>query len=121
MRETGVDALAVAAGTAHGQYKGDPKLDFDRLEEIGNRVSCPLVLHGSSGVSDASIEKAIARVVPKINIDTNILEAFDGAMRQVLDGNAEEIDPRKVLGLAREAGIEIIREKIRLFGSSGKA
>jgi fructose-bisphosphate aldolase, class II len=121
VRETGVDALAVAVGTAHGQYKGDPKLDFERLSEISKRVSCPLVLHGSSGVSDDSIKKAIERGVRKINIDTNIREAFVGAMRKVLYNDPKEIDPRKVLGPARDAGIEIIRDKIRLFGSKGKA
>ncbi len=121
VKETDVDALAVAVGTAHGQYKGDPKLDFDRLAEISKRVSCPLVLHGSSGVSDDSIKKAIERGVRKINIDTNIREAFVGAMRKVLDNDPNEIDPRKVLGPARDAGVAIIREKIRLFGSSGKA
>ncbi|HED23875.1 MAG TPA: class II fructose-1,6-bisphosphate aldolase [Firmicutes bacterium] len=119
--ETGVDALAVAVGTAHGQYKGEPKLDFERLAEINRRVSCPIVLHGSSGVPDESIKQAIERGVRKVNIDTNIREAFVGAMRKVLDENQQEIDPRKVLGPAREAGVAIIREKIRLFGSSGKA
>lgn len=121
VQETDVDALAVAVGTAHGQYKGDPKLDFDLLAEISKRISCPVVLHGSSGVSDESIRAAIDRGVRKINIDTNIRETFVGAMRKVLDDNPKEIDPRKVLGPARDAGVEIIREKIRLFGSSGKA
>lgn len=121
VQETDVDALAVAIGTAHGQYIGDPKLDFDRLAEISKRISCPVVLHGSSGVSDESIRAAIDHGVRKINIDTDIREAFVGAMRKVLDNNPKEIDPRKVLGPARDAGVEIIREKIRLFGSSGKA
>jgi fructose-bisphosphate aldolase, class II len=120
-RETGVDALAVAVGTAHGQYKGEPKLDFDRLAEISRRVPCPIVLHGSSGVPDESIRKAIERGARKINIDTNIREVFVGAMRKVLEENPKEIDPRKVLGPAREAAVDIIREKIRLFGSSGQA
>jgi len=121
VEETDVDALAVSVGTAHGQYKGDPKLDFDRLAEISRRISCPVVLHGSSGVSDESITKAIECGVRKINIDTNIREAFVGALRQVLDSNPKEIDPRKVLGPARDAAAEIIAEKIRLFGSSDKA
>jgi len=120
-RETGVDALAVAVGTAHGQYKGEPKLDFDRLAEISRRVPCPIVLHGSSGVPDESIRKAIERGARKINIDINIREVFVGAMRKVLEENPKEIDPRKVLGPAREAAVDIIREKIRLFGSSGQA
>ncbi len=118
--ETGVDALAVAIGTAHGQYKGEPKLDFDRLAEINRRISCPVVLHGSSGVPDQSITKAIERGVRKINIDTNIREAFVGAMRSVLDNNPSEIDPRRVLGPARDASVNIIREKIRLFGSDNE-
>ncbi|HHV64437.1 MAG TPA: class II fructose-1,6-bisphosphate aldolase [Peptococcaceae bacterium] len=120
-RETGVDALAVAIGTAHGQYKGVPKLDFDRLREIVKKVSTPIVLHGSSGVPDDAIREAIQLGVAKVNIDTNIREAFTAAARQVLAANSKEIDPRKVLGPAREAAIEIIREKIRVFGSSGKA
>ncbi|NMA69513.1 MAG: class II fructose-1,6-bisphosphate aldolase [Desulfitobacterium sp.] len=121
VRETQVDALAVAIGTAHGQYKGVPKLDFDRLEEIRKRVDIPIVLHGSSGVPDEDIRKAISLGVSKVNIDTNIREAFMNAARKVIAEHPNEIDPRKILGPAREATTEIIREKIRLFGSSGKA
>jgi len=120
-RETEVDALAVSIGTAHGQYKGIPKLDFDRLKEIVRRVSTPIVLHGSSGVPDEAIREAISLGVAKVNIDTNIREAFSNAARKVIEQNPREIDPRKILGPAREAMTEIIREKIRLFGSSGKA
>jgi fructose-bisphosphate aldolase class II len=118
---TGVDALAVAIGTAHGQYKGTPKLDFERLKKIVAKVSVPLVLHGSSGVPSEAIQEAIAIGVAKVNIDTNIREAFVAASRRVLNADAGEIDPRKVLGPARDAATEIIREKIRVFGSSGKA
>lgn len=121
VERTGVDALAVAIGTAHGQYKGVPELDFPRLEKIKALVNIPIVLHGSSGVPDDAIQKAISLGVRKVNIDTNIREAFVQACRDVLNNNAKEIDPRKVLGPAREAATEIIREKIRLFGSSGKA
>jgi fructose-bisphosphate aldolase class II len=120
-RETGVDALAIAIGTAHGQYKGVPKLDFERLKEIVKRVSAPIVLHGSSGVPEDAIREAISLGVAKVNIDTNIREAFTDAARKVVMENPKEIDPRKVLGPAREAATEIIREKIRIFGSSGKA
>lgn len=120
VEETGVDALAVAVGTAHGLYKGEPKLDFGRLAEINRRVPCPLVLHGSSGLPDKNITEAIGRGVRKINIDTNIREAFVGAMHRVMEKNPDEIDPRKILGPAREAAAEVIAQKIRLFGSSGK-
>lgn len=121
VERTGVDAIAVAIGTAHGQYKGIPELDFPRLEKIRSLVNVPIVLHGSSGVPDEAIEKAIKIGVRKVNIDTNIREAFVQACRDVLNKDAKEIDPRKVLGPARDAATEIIREKIRLFGSSGKA
>jgi fructose-bisphosphate aldolase class II len=120
-KQTEVDALAVAIGTAHGQYKGIPKLDFERLKKIVAKVSTPLVLHGSSGVPSEAIQEAIAIGVAKVNIDTNIREAFVDACRKVLNADAKEIDPRKVLGPAREAATAIIREKIRVFGSNGKA
>ena len=120
-KETGIDALAIAIGTAHGQYKGVPKLDFERLKEIIKRVSTPIVLHGSSGVPEDAIREAISIGVAKVNIDTNIREAFTEAARKVLMENPKEIDPRKMLGPAREAAITVIREKIRIFGSSGKA
>lgn len=121
VQETGVDALAIAIGTAHGQYKGEPKLDLDRLAEIDKLVDVPIVLHGSSGVPDATIRAAIERGVRKVNIDTNIREAFMCAAKNAWAKNLAEIDPRKVLAPAREAATEIIREKIRLFGSAGKA
>lgn len=121
VHETGVDSLAVAIGTAHGQYQGIPELDFPRLQKIKSLVSIPIVLHGSSGVPDDAIRDAIRLGVRKVNIDTNIREAFTQAARKVLDANPKEIDPRKMLGPAREAAIEIIREKMRVFGSSGKA
>lgn len=119
--KTKVDALAIAIGTAHGQYKGVPELDFQRLTEIRRRVSVPIVLHGSSGVPDEAIQKAISLGVCKVNIDTNIREAFVAAARKVMADHPQEIDPRKMLGPAKEATVAIIREKIRLFGSSGKA
>ena len=121
VERTKVDSLAVAIGTAHGQYKGKPELDFDRLEKIKKLVKIPIVLHGSSGVPDEDIRRAISLGVSKVNIDTNIREAFTNTMRKILNEKPKEIDPRKVLGPAREAAVEIIREKIRLFGTSGKA
>lgn len=118
---TGVDALAVAIGTAHGIYKGEPRLDFERLKKITSLIDIPIVLHGSSGVPDEAIKQAISLGVRKVNIDTNLREAFVKKTRQVLEEKPREIDPRKILGPARDAMKEVIREKIRLFGSSGKA
>ncbi|MEW6423135.1 MAG: class II fructose-1,6-bisphosphate aldolase [Bacillota bacterium] len=121
VEQTGVDALAVAVGTAHGRYRGEPKLDFERLARISALVPIPLVLHGSSGVPDEAIREAIERGVRKINIDTDIRQTFIGTIRQMLAEKPDEIDPRKILGPAREAAVEVIRHKIRLFGSAGKA
>ncbi|RDV84532.1 class II fructose-1,6-bisphosphate aldolase [Ammonifex thiophilus] len=121
VEQTGVDALAVAIGTAHGPYRWEPKLDFERLSQIAAKVKVPLVLHGSSGVPAEDIREAIKRGIRKINIDTDIRIAFVKRMREVLAANPDEIDPRKILGPAREAATEVIREKMRIFGSSGKA
>ncbi len=121
VEKTGVGSLAVAIGTAHGRYRGEPRLDFERLEKIRSLVKIPIVLHGSSGVPDDAIKEAIRLGVRKVNIDTNIREAFVDAARKVVVEDPGEIDPRKILGPARDAATEIIREKIRLFGSSGKA
>ncbi len=121
VEKTGVESLAIAIGTAHGQYQGDPQLDFERLKKIKDLVKIPIVLHGSSGVSDESVRKAISLGVCKVNIDTNIREAFVGEMRRRMEENPQEIDPRKLLGPARDAVVAIIRDKIKVFGSSGKA
>jgi len=121
VEQTQVKSLAIAIGTAHGQYKGIPELDFARLEKIRDYVKIPIVLHGSSGVPDDAIKQAIKLGVRKVNIDTNIREVFTGEMRKVLANNPDEIDPRKILGPARKATVEVIREKIKLFGSSGQA
>ena len=119
---TGVDALAIAIGTAHGQYKGEPKLDYERLSKIKSILpNLPIVLHGSSGVPEDAIREAVKRGVRKINIDTNLREAFVAGMREVLTADPNEIDPRKILGRGKENMKEIVRAKMRLFGSSGKA
>lgn len=121
VEQTGIKSLAIAIGTAHGQYKGEPKLDFDRLVKIKELTKIPLVLHGSSGVPDEAVQKAIKLGICKVNIDTNIREAFVWKMREEMQAHPDEIDPRKILGPARDAVVEIIRQKIRTFGSSGKA
>lgn len=121
VEETGVDSLAIAVGTAHGVYKGEPKIDFDRIKAIRSKVDVPLVLHGSSGVPYEALKKAISLGICKINIDTDLRISFTDGVRQVLENNPNEIDPRKLLGPAREKMKETIKEKIKVFGSDGKA
>ncbi|EEG77590.1 class II fructose-1,6-bisphosphate aldolase [Dethiobacter alkaliphilus] len=118
--ETKVDAFAVAIGTAHGTYKGEPKLDFDRLKTIDERVETAIVLHGASGVPAESIKKAISLGVRKINIDTELRQAFTRGVQDVVQNKPGEYDPRKILGPAKEEMKAIIKEKMRLFGCSGK-
>lgn len=117
---TGIDSLAIAVGTAHGVYKGEPKIDYDRIKEIREVVSIPLVLHGSSGVPYESLEKAISCGICKINIDTDIRAAFARRVKEFVLANPDEIDPRKILGPATEEMKETIKEKMRVFGSEGK-
>jgi len=119
--ETGVDYLAIAVGTAHGVYKGEPKLDFDRIKAIKELLEIPLVLHGSSGVPADSIKKAVSLGINKINIDTDLRIAFTQAIRDYNEKNPKNIDPRKVLAPAKEAMKEVIKEKINIFGSAGRA
>lgn len=121
VQEAQPDLLAIAIGTAHGVYKGEPRLDFDRLVGIRRRVDVPLVLHGASGVPDKAIRRACQIGISKINIDTELRIAFSEAVRATLMASPDEIDPRKILGPAREAMKQVVREKMRLFGCSGKA
>jgi fructose-bisphosphate aldolase class II len=121
VEQTGIDALAIAIGTAHGPYKGEPKLDFARLEKIRQLVEIPLVLHGASGVPEEAIRKAITMGICKINIDTDLRQAFAYAVKDVLAAKPSEYDPRKILGPGKEALKAKVKEKITLFGSAGKA
>ena len=121
VQQTNCDALAVAIGTAHGVYRGEPKLDFDRLQAIASKIDTPIVLHGASSVPDDAIRKAVSLGVCKINIDTELRLAFAQAIKQVLNENPDEYDPRKILGPAKEAMKNTVRAKMQLFGSAGKA
>ncbi|SHE28881.1 fructose-bisphosphate aldolase [Thermoanaerobacter uzonensis DSM 18761] len=120
-KETGVDYLAIAIGTAHGPYKGEPKLDFDRLKKIKEMLNIPLVLHGASGVPEEAIKKAVSLGINKINIDTDIRQAFARRLRDLLEKDSEVYDPRKILGPCRDAMKEVIKQKMILFGAAGKA
>ncbi len=121
VERTGVDSLAIAVGTAHGVYKGEPNIDFDRIKEIRSLVDVPLVLHGSSGVAYKDLEKAISLGICKVNIDTDLRRAFTEAIHDFVAKNPEVIDPRKILGPAKEAMKETIKEKMEVFGSVNKA
>jgi len=118
---TGIDSLAAAVGTIHGCRTPFAKLDIPRIEKIRELTDLPLVLHGASGANDEEVKKGIAAGICKVNIDTRIRMEFTKKIREIIKENPEEIDPRKILGPAREAAKEIIRDRIRIFGSNGKA
>jgi len=146
VERTGVDSLAIAIGTSHGAYKfkGEPKLDFDRLSEIAKRLpGFPLVLHGASsvlqdfvekankyggklsgaqGVPEEMIRKATTMGICKVNIDTDLRLAMTATIREIFALHPEEFDPRKYLGPAREAIKELVKHKMRaVLGCSGQA
>jgi fructose-bisphosphate aldolase class II len=112
--ETGVDALAVAIGTAHGFYKGEPRLDFERLNQICDAVGeTALVLHGGSGIPDNLLRRAIECGIAKINFGTELKNAFTQAVKRSLEAS-EEIDLRKTFAPAIAAVQEISAAKIRI-------
>ena len=119
--DTGVDTLAIAIGTAHGMYRGEPKLDYERLSAINNMVDVPLVLHGASGVPDDSVRKAISLGIAKVNIATELKNPMADAIRSVFAQDPEENDPRKYMGAAKAAVKEMVCNKIRLCGCDGLA
>ncbi len=144
VEKTGCDSLAVAIGTSHGAHKfgGKPKLDFERLKEISELVSIPLVLHGASsvpislvkknnrfgarlsgtkGVPDKDLKKAIKFGVAKINIDTDLRLAFSAGIREFHARNPADFDPRHALRQGSSLVQDVAAQKIALFGARGKA
>lgn len=118
---TGIDTLAVAIGTAHGMYKGEPKLDFERLSAIREQLDLPLVLHGASGVPEESIKESLKRGICKINIATELKIPMANAIFKWMNENPGGNDPRNYMGEAKKAVKSVVREKIRMSGSSGLA
>ena len=144
VKKTKVDALAIAIGTSHGAYKfeGKERLDLHLLKTIKERLGMPLVLHGASGVPawlvtqaarygaelgkpegvpDEQIKMAVEYGINKINTDTDLRLAFDAAVRKFLAEKPQDFDPRHILAPARELIQQIVEQRIKLFGSSGKA
>ncbi len=117
---TRIDSLAVAIGTAHGLYKSEPKLDFERLEEIRKKVSIPLVLHGASGVSVQDVRKCISLGITKVNIATELKLPFSDELRKYLMENTEANDPRKYMAKAKEEMKKVVIEKIKMCMSNDR-
>lgn len=118
---TGVSSLAVAIGTAHGVYKGEPKLDLDRLTEIRKVVDIPLVLHGASGLSEEAVKESIRRGICKVNFATELRIAYSEGIKKVLEDNPETIDPKKYGAVGRENVKQLVMNRMRVCGADGKA
>ena len=119
VEKTGVDALAIAVGNAHGAYKLPPKLDFDRIKTIANTIDVPLVLHGGSGLTDDDFRRAIKEGISKVNIFTDInIAAVKAELSKFSDLDKGIID---LVPAAVEAVKQECTKKIKLFSSDGKA
>lgn len=120
VERTGVSSLAVAIGTAHGIYKGEPKIDLDRLSEIREVVSVPLVLHGGSGIPDETIKESIRRGISKVNYATELRIAFSNGVKKVLEEDPNVIDPKKYGKAGRESVKEFVKGRMEVCGSINK-
>ena len=118
IKATGVDALAIAIGSAHGVYKSKPKLNIERLKEIRARVNTPLVMHGGSGLSDDDFRNSIREGIAKMNIFTDMCLAGNEAMKEGLEKSLNYLEMRN---LRVEKIKAAVKAKMELFGCAGKA
>lgn len=121
VEKTNVDYLAVSIGTAHGIYQETPKLRLDRLKEITSAVAKPIVLHGGSDIPDKQVKLAISLGVAKINVDTELRQAFTKGVQKAFQQDPNNFVLADTLGLGKKYMKEIVKEKIKVFNSTGKA
>lgn len=121
VKATQIDSLAVAIGTAHGLYVGEPKIDFERLEEIRRIVDIPLVLHGASDIPNEMVKRTIDLGICKVNIATDLKIPFSNAVKEYFCQHPDANDPRKYMSPGKAAMKEVVIDKIYMCGSNGKA
>lgn len=120
VEQTGVDSLAVAIGTAHGVYRGEPKLDVGRLREIQAVVDIPLVLHGASGLSDESVKECIQAGICKVNFATELRIAYSDGIKETLADVPETYDPKAYGNNGRERVKNLVKDRMMTCGCQGK-
>lgn len=120
-KESGIDILAPALGSVHGVYKGEPKLDFERMLQIKELTNLPLVLHGGSGIPDDMIKKSIECGITKLNINTELQMVWRDAVAIFVNDSPSVYDPRKIIKSGELAIKTVIKDKIDLLGSANKA
>ncbi len=118
---TKCDSLAIAVGTAHGLYKGEVKIDYDRIKEIKEALNIPLVLHGSSGVPEEMVTRAVSMGINKVNFDTELKVANLKALTKFMSDNPGVYDVRKIYKPCREAMKEVVKNKIIACGAENKS
>jgi ketose-bisphosphate aldolase len=121
IRETRIDSFAPAIGTAHGVYKGTPKVNFQRVSEIVAAEPVPLVVHGGTGLSSETFRELIRRGAPKVNISTQLKITFADALRTYLNEHPDEYDPLKLLKAVKSDLAKVVAGFMSVFGSEGKA
>jgi fructose-1,6-bisphosphate aldolase class II len=121
VKETGIDALAPALGSVHGVYHGEPKLGFDRMQEINVMCKIPLVLHGGSGIPDWQLKKAIERGTAKINVNTENQQAWEKIVREIIASTDHVWDMRKIIGPGKQGIQDVVKHKCEVFGCVNKA
>jgi ketose-bisphosphate aldolase len=121
IRETGVDSFAPAIGTAHGVYKGTPRINFQRVAEIVAAEPVPLVVHGGTGLSEETFRELIRLGAPKVNISTQLKITMADGFREYLTEKPTEYDPLKLLGAVKKKVVNQVIEFMRVFGSEGRA
>jgi ketose-bisphosphate aldolase len=120
-RELDLSAFAAAIGTAHGYYKGEPKVQFGLIEEINKRTKVPMALHGGTGLSDEIIQRCIKLGCAKINISTNLKHVFIDSFADYHTQNPKDYEPLRVLEAQYKALKQLFKEKIAQFGGSNRA
>jgi len=115
VNSTNIDSVAPALGSVHGPYKGKPNLDFKTMQEIGEKVQIPLVLHGGSGIPDDLIKKAISCGINKINVNTELQQEWAKGVKEYLQENNEVYDPRKIINAGEKKLKQVVKEKLILF------
>lgn len=120
VNRTGIDALAIAFGTAHGFYKKEPKLDYKRIAAVAAITEVPLVMHGGTGVSEEGFKKAIQNGISKVNVGTELKATYVSAIRDVAAKNPEEGDPRKYMCNVKQDCSEVVQRKIEIFGCANR-
>jgi fructose-bisphosphate aldolase class II len=118
---TGIDCFAPAIGTAHGLYKTEPKINFERVEAIVAECPTPIVLHGGTGLSDETFKRLIAAGCAKVNISTMLKITFADSFRSYLEGKPKEYDPMKLQKAVHDDLVKMAKGFMETFGSAGRA